>query len=931
MIDDTLRFATFELRPKQAVLLDGGRRVPLGSRALAILTLLARRAGEVVTTKEITDHAWPNMSVEDSNIRVQIAALRKALRDGTQGQRYIINEPGRGYRFAKTVVSTLWQDPRSRSTSIRWRELPSASPLVGREDAIADVVDRLGRERMVTLVGPGGIGKTSVAISSIARLGDKGPTEICFVDLSTVADQDRVAPAIASALHLPRSGEPIPAILAALEGQSALIVLDNCEHVILAAAGLAETILHACTGISILATSREVLRCKGEAIYRLPSLTVPPVEAGFPMDDIVAFPAVKLFAERVATSLNPFSVTVANAGTVARICRQLDGLPLALELAAACAGTLGLDVLASGLGDRLDLLTHGRRTIARHETLRAMLDWSHDLLGAGDRAVFANLSVFRTVFTLEGAVVVSAMDGIARVDIVQAIRQLAAASLLHVDTADAITTYRFLDTTRTYAQEKLMASARLGQVRSQHARYVRLRLAEAEAEWKATRLADWWERNGNLVDDVHAALDWAFSPDGDARTGIELTISSAPLWLGRSQLGEYWTRVSQSLDALAATDLSGGREEMQLQLSLGHLIFHIHGPGPAEVLTFGRALEVAESLGDTSSMTTALWALASERAIMGDPAAALSLCNRLVALGEAKGNRETTAIASRTLALTNFRMGNLSEARRIGEALVARSEPTGPSFNSVYRYDQTTAERANLACVLWIQGYADRALEMVRGAVEDAAAARNPSSLCYILSSCACPLAFWSGQDGLAAHYIDLLAWETEKNAFAYLHGWADRYRRIWTARNERMNVPDSSMIPGCASLIWFDRQILVSIEAGLVSGPDLVGNRTGQASWCAAEVLRAEGEYALRSKHANSRSSAERLFAEAIVVAREQGALAWELRAATSLASCKQNGKEPQVALGILAPVLERFEEGFETRDLLAASGLLADLRGLA
>ena len=425
MIEEILRFATFELRPKQAALLDGGRRVPLGSRALAILTLLARRAGEVVSTKEITNHAWPNTFVEDSNIRVQIAGLRRALRDGTEGPRFIINEPGRGYRFAATVVSTLRQAPHSRLTAIRWRDLPTASPLVGREEAITDVVERLGRERMLTLVGPGGIGKTSVAISSIARLVDRGHTEICFVDLSTVTDQDRVAAAVAAALHLPLSGEPIPAILTALEGRSALIVLDNCEHVILAAAGFSEIILHACIGVSILATSREVLRCKGEAVYRLPSLKFPPAEVEFAMDDIVAFPAVELFAERVATSMNPFPVTVENAGSVARICRQLDGSPLALELAAACAGTLGLDVLASELGNRLDLLTHGQRTIARHETLRAMLDWSHDLLSARDHTVFASLSVFRVAFTLEGAVAVAEMDGIVRADILLAIHQLA--------------------------------------------------------------------------------------------------------------------------------------------------------------------------------------------------------------------------------------------------------------------------------------------------------------------------------------------------------------------------------------------------------------------------------------------------------------------------------------------------------------------------
>ncbi|MCW6511852.1 ATP-binding protein [Lichenifustis flavocetrariae] len=931
MVDDSLCFGTFELRPKQAVLLDGGRRIPLGSRALAILTVLARRAGGLVTTDELIQFAWPGVIVEESNVRVQVAALRKALRDGMHGQRYIVNESGRGYRFIAPIVSAALSGLEPRSEVIRWHQRAPSLPLIGRDKAIADVVERLGRERMLTLVGPGGIGKTSVAMSCMARLADLGRKEICFVDLSTLDDPSRVAAAIASALHLPLSGEPIPVILRALRGQSALIVLDSCEHVIVAAATLAETLLLSCSGIGIMATSREALRCKGEAVYRLPPLQVPPNEDAPSATDITAFSAVQLFAERAATSLNPVSITPMNAGTVARICRQLDGLPLALELAAACAGTLGLDILASGLGDRLNLLTQGRRTIARHETLRAMLDWSHDLLADDHRAVLESLSVFRTAFTLNGAIAVAQMDGVSETDVVAAVLQLAATSLLHVDKADTTAIYRLLDTTRVYATEKLVASGRLDQARRQHADYVRMRLAAAEAEWKAARQDDWWARNGSLVEDVQAALDWAFSPEGDARTGIELTISSAPLWLGRSQLGEYWTRVTQSLNRLIATDLGGGREEMQLQLALGHLVFHIHGPGPAEVLAFQRALEIAESTDDVPSMTTAVWALAHERGVMGDHPAAMSLCNKLIALGESEGNLETAAIASRTLALTKFRQGNLVEAQRIGEALVAEHRPVGPSFGTVYRYDQTTASRANLACVLWIRGHADRALEMVRGAVADAAEARNPSSLCYILSSCACPLAFWSGDNELAAHYIDLLASETQRNAFAYMQGWADRYRRIWTARKAGVDVAGSNIIPGVSNLIWFDRQILVSIEAGLLSGPDLVDTGARQASWCGAEVLRAEGERALRSSETDRQVLAERLFVEALDVAREQGALAWELRAAISLASSKRKGKQPHAAFGILQPVLERFSEGFETTDLLAASVLLNELRNSA
>ena len=216
----------------------------------------------------------------------------------------------------------------------------------------------------------------------------------------------------------------------------------------------------------------------------------------------------------------------------------------------------------------------------------------------------------------------------------------------------------------------------------------------------------------------------------------------------------------------------------------------------------------------------------------------------------------------------------------MGEALVAETDPASPSFGNAHRYRQTIAARANLACLLWIQGHSDRALEMINGAVADASSARNASSLCHLLSSCACPLAFWSGQDDLASQYIDLLAWETGRNAFAYMQSWADCYRLIWTARKERLDVSDTSAIRRVGNLALFDRQILVSIEARLFGELDLVDNSETQASWCTAEVLRAQGEHTLRSRNSGFQASAERLFSQSMVVAREQGALAWELRA---------------------------------------------------
>ena len=933
MTDDSFHFGTFELRPGQSVLLDAGKRVALGSRALAILTLLVRRPGDVVTASEITDYAWPGIFVAESNLRVQLTALRKALRDGQTAQRYIVNVPGRGYRFASQVTvvpsgALALQSPQTRKLSF---PLPVVR-LIGRDAAVDTLIGHIKCQRMVTLVGPGGIGKTSVAVSALARLveetTDEDGRELCFVELSALVDPGRVANAVAFALHLPLSGEPLPAVLAALQGRRILIVLDNCEHVIMAAASLAEAVLQSCGEVQILATSREPLRCLSETIYRLSPLDVPPVGEGLSAQEVTSFSAVRLFVERAANSLIGFGVTPANAEIIAHVCRQLDGLPLALELAAACASTVGLEALVTGLDDRLDLLTQGRRTTARHETLRAMLDWSHDLLTVSQGAVLANLSVFRTAFTLEAAVMVAQVPGIPRGEVIQSVLHLAAKSLLQIDRMETGVTYRMLDTTLAYAAEKLVASTRRDQVRRQHAAYVRAALAQAEAEWKTRAWSDWWDRHGLLVEDIRAALDWAFSAEGDPRIGIDLTLSAAPIWLGRSQLGENCARVRQALDHVAASGLSGSPEEMRLRVSLGHLLFNTDGPGAGGSAAFERGLEIAEAIGDLPHQITALWVLSGSQAVLGNYPASMELTRRIVALAALKGDSETTALAERMLALTHFRNGNSAEARRIGERLIAAPRIGPCSFSNVYRHDHSSAARSNLATVLWIQGQMDRALEMIKGAVDDALTSRNATSICYILSTNACAIALWSGESALARLYIDLLARHADLNALKYMRGIAAGYHRIWTLRTEDGEVLDRRLIPGLDSLPVFDRELMITLEPRLldeVSASRAAARRTG---WCTAEMLRATGEQSLRSSDPSGRITAERLFTEAMASARDQTALSWELRAATSLARSKMATGDGEGALDSLAPVLARFTEGFAMPDVRAATALVTHLR---
>ncbi|MDR3460767.1 MAG: winged helix-turn-helix domain-containing protein [Beijerinckiaceae bacterium] len=932
MIDRAFSFGPYELYPDRALLLHDGERVALGSRALSILSLLVERAGELVSTSEIIDRVWPGIFVEESNLRVQMASLRKAIDDVRAATPLIVNEPGRGYRFCAAVVtSAQGHGPTAPPVTAPKPLQPPLliNPLIGREEAIKSIIGHISARRLITLTGPGGIGKTSLALAVLATLKREGKTPICFIDLTTLRDPSRVASALAVSLQLPVANEPLTPLLDFLHDREMLIVFDNCEHVIVGAASVVEALLMRCAAISILTTSREALRSPGEVLYKVEPLTVPPPGSGLSRSQAIAFPAVQLFSERAASVDGNFRLTDGNAGSVAHICQQLDGLPLALELAAGSIGSLGLDALVAGLDNRLSLLTQGSRTVRRHETLRAMMDWSFDLLSDQQRLVLACLSVFRAAFSLDAAVNVLETASLSKPEIIQAIQHLSGKSLLVAEHSQNMFTYRMLVTTRNYAAEILSASDHQSSVLKRHAAYVLKCLAEARIEWKTQSFADWWTKHSRLMDDVRAALDWAFSPEGGERIGVELTIASGPLWLGRSLLGEYFGHVRQALGGLARYDAIGSREELLLQISLGHLLFAAEGASSSEIAVFQRVIELARKLADLPSQITALWALAGAQGVTGDHRAAFATTEQMIALTADIDDEESSLIATRMHALSHRLKGDFTEARRLGESLIAADVSPDTSIGHIYRYDRTTAARANLACVLWIQGYADRALIMIKETVDAALERRNPHSLAYILSSVACPLAFWCGDNDLAAYFIELLMQHSKANAFTYMSERAAHYAMICEAGAGLGRPLTADTLRGFRKLAVFDREVLITIVPSLIDEATATRAQTAETSWSTAEMLRAGGEKLLAFDRDQHAGTAEGLFQRAIDVARQQEAFAWELRAATSLARLKLDQGTSSGGLDLLNTTLDRLVEGSETADVRIARALQSQLRG--
>jgi predicted ATPase/DNA-binding winged helix-turn-helix (wHTH) protein len=473
-VNDIISFGPFKLNLKQRRLEKGGTPLRLGSRAFDILAVLVERAGTLVSKSDLMDRVWSDVAVDEGCLRVHIASLRKALGDCEAGARYVTTLSGRGYCFVAPISRSSAKVPTNgeRRVDDGSCKLPNCQArTVGRDEAIQQLSAQLVAGRFVSVVGTGGIGKTTVALSVGHRLVEDFAGAVCLVDLGSVNDSLLVPGAVASALGLCiKTDDPTPDLINCLQDRRMLLILDNCEHVIETAAALAERLFIEAPQVYLLATSREPLRVKGEFVYRLPPLGSPPAEAGLSAMRALDFPAVQLFVERVAASGNGFELSDADAAVVGEICRRLDGIALAIELAAGCVNAWGLQETLEIPTDRFNLLRTGRRTAPpRHKTLSAMLDWSYDLLSEPERLILRRLSTFSSAFTLEDAIAVAADEGVDDTQVIDGLASLVNKSLVAVTPFEGTTNYGLLNAIRSYASRKLVEAGEADAIKRRHA------------------------------------------------------------------------------------------------------------------------------------------------------------------------------------------------------------------------------------------------------------------------------------------------------------------------------------------------------------------------------------------------------------------------------------------------------------------------------
>ncbi|MFP3562790.1 ATP-binding protein [Paraburkholderia sp. SIMBA_030] len=944
---------------RREVFLDG-QPVRLGSRAFDVLAVLIAANGGLVSKNEMLKQVWPNAIVEENNLQVHMSTLRKML---GESRGLIQTVSGRGYRLVPRVSSTAASgnaddddklERVGQGVSVPHNLPVNLSALIGRDQALHDVSLALASARHVTLVGSGGIGKTRLAVEVARGTLARFPDGVYLVALASASDASSVLAAFATSIGVNPASGPLTLACFSKEFRErrVLFVLDNCEHVLGHAAELAETLLSAGPTVHVLATSREPLRIQNEHLYWVASLQVPAEDEE--SQNVLRYSAVELFLSRARAIDARFSTDERSIQLTGMVCRRLDGIPLAIELAAARAAILGIATLASHLDDRFNMLTGGNRTaLPRHQTLKATLDWSHAMLDDAERTSLRRLGIFVSSFTIDAAVAVVSDGALRELDVIAAVSGLVEKSLVVRCVKRGKARYHLLETTRAYAMQKLEDNGEQRVVTLRHAHYF-VALLEREALTRAdpaSGFSDGWHcQMRALLDDLRMALGWALSAKGDEALGEALAVKVVFLLYELSLVDECCAWARRALDTVAATHHGSRstrhlRVRMQLKAALGAALVYINGPNQETFGIWSETLASAIALGDHAFEARALWGMWNASQSSGAARNALAFARRFALLASEVGDTGCAALADRLLGIASHYAGDQRQARASFEHLLQHSDGLHQRLPLGQSVDHRIVGCATLARVLWLQGFRDQALQLAEDSVIAACDQQHAMVTSYVLVEALVPLALLSDKRDRAAHAIALLKEVSARAGLIVSQACCrcfDEYlRSLGDVSHERLQAFRTAL-DDLESLEFGAPRAMLAGQYSLALG------RSGQREegiaavvcvlryceetgdhWYASELRRIHGELLLMEQTGGSVSQQVARDAEVCLVAAleeslTQGCRSLQLRAATSLGRLWHAQGRSVEATQLLKSVCSRLTEGVDWHDFKAAAGLL-------
>jgi predicted ATPase/DNA-binding winged helix-turn-helix (wHTH) protein len=934
--DRTFSFGQFNLIPARQLLLRNGIPIRLGSRALTILTTLVERRGELVSRDELMAIAWPKLFVHESNLKVNMANLRRSLGDTQKQPIYVATVIGRGYRFVAPVEigASVSMGGNSGPEAVQPSELPPAREIVGRDEEIARIVAELRDRQHVTVVGAGGIGKTTVAIAAAQALESEYSDGACFVDLSTFDDPMLLPSVLAAALGIRSSSEEmLTAVIDYLEQRQMLVLLDNCEHVLPAAAIFARRFAASAGRSGLLATSRQPLGTFAERVIRLDPLAIPDATDGFTIEEALRFSAVDLFARRAAEWAG-YELVESDCAAVAQVCRSLDGLPLAIELAAANMMNHAAAELCATVDQHLSFqnrLIEGQP--ARHETLLATIDWSYKLLPQNEATILRIVSVFASGFEPIEVAAVAESTAIGPVDVTICLGSLVAKSLLTAEVSGAGLRYRLLDSTRRYALERLREDPLESDVRLRHAERVVAIFEQSEREWERHETDGWTGRYLDRLPDLRAVLTWAFGSGRHPELGVRLVKASLSFWFAVSLISEALTRIEEALSH--AESSSDDLLKTKLACSRAAILIYGRTRLPETKDAWLATMSHARRAGDIGYQLHALVGLAYHNMNTGRLAEAGKWLNKFGELSTRHQNWSAAPEGERMLAWLKLHTGELIESRRIFDRILAKYPRPNAESLAGFRIDPYIGVRCHLPLCAWLMGQRDYAAAIARESVEWGGDVRHLLSQSIALSAALQVASLNCDLDALAAYRRQLQFIQRQVPMASLLHTERFSAAVLKDLRGDSGAVADLEAV--IDAMVESNYRIRIGYAFGVLADMLARHGRIAEANgvidkaiqyqvqqnerWCRSELLRIKASILLRS---GQRSAMESTLHEALEEAHSIGALSFEIRVANDLAAHYLDLHRRDDAVQLLQPIFRRFSEGLRTKDLVAASQLL-------
>ncbi len=904
---DEIRFAEWQIWPQLRILLHRGKPVKISARAFDVLVVLVSAEGEVVSKDRLLTQVWGNEIVEENNLQAQISAIRRVL---GRDRHLLTTEFGSGYRFnLSSRPPVILPEPARKSPVV----FPFLTSILGRDQAVQAVSALMRQHPLVTITGLGGVGKTRLAWEVVNRVRTEYPDGVCVAELAHITDASSLLSVFSQALHLPLAAIHNDHDLShQLARRECLLMIDNGEHVIKELKPVIALLLNAAPNITMLLTSQVATEMAGEQQYLLPPLQVPEKEET-DFQRLLLFPSVRLFIERAQAQRFDFHPSNAELSVIGELCRHLDGLPLAIELAASRLPIMSVSEIYHCLEDRFQLLSNRQSVrVSRHQKIKTTLEWTYQLLNPREQKLFCSLGIFTDMFTVNAVIDFLQSPEENGWQIVDDLQRLLSLSLIQVSTQVPVTRFRLLETLRQFACDKLRQQGEYPRLAAQLADYCHRQAEQAQLDWYKLPTKQWRARYDSVLNDLRSVLQHTLTEGADQAKGLEILQAMTPFWIEYSLYNECQRYIYPLLGEAPLTL----QQRMNLNAAAGKASTWAKGPTPETCLTWQTALTLAEQLDDNEIRLQAYYGLWLYNLRTGKLDQSLHHAQSMCMLARTINDTNALATGLRILGVSWHFLGQHALGRDYLQQSLDRFAIDGSGHTFRFGLDQETAGEAFLSRVLWVQGEYRAAKQVAWRAVKKAARLQHICSLCCALAEGACMTAAldrnprWVRKAAIwlieLAEKHDLYFWKTYGELF--LH-WAEQFSHPAVKQTTLFNSLRAM------GLDWQYSPLLSEMDTRLLQ-------QTPHENWCTPELIR------LAATHLPIYAQRQQLEL-ALNKAHQQQAYGWALRIVCSLATLQAETGDNVGAKQLIMEVLSHIDDSQHSTDIRNAVALCTRLGG--